>query len=30
MIQQVMDYASGLKFMLPSLPSIFEFRLKVL
>ena len=29
MIQKVMDYASGLKFMSPSLPSIFEFRLKV-
>ena len=29
MIQQVMDYASGLKFMPPSLSSIFEFRLKV-
>lgn len=28
-IQQVMDYASGLKFMPPSLSSIFEFRLKV-
>lgn len=29
MIKQVMDYASGLKFMPPSLSSIFEFRLKV-
>lgn len=29
MIKQVMDYASGLKFIPPSLSSIFEFRLKV-
>lgn len=29
MIKQAMDYASGLKFIPPSLSSIFEFRLKV-
>lgn len=29
MIKQVMDYTSGLKFMPPSLSSIFKFRLKV-